>query len=91
MFLGGDIITNDPARPRVQAMAVRGNRVLATGDDAEIRALVDGETRVVELAGRSVTPGLVDGHCHLYGLGMARESVNLKGQANETAAAATMK
>ncbi len=87
---GGDIVTNDPARPRVQALAVRGNRVLATGDDAEIRALAGEDTRVVDLGGRTVTPGLVDGHCHLYGLGAARESVNLKGQASEAAAAAVV-
>ena len=90
VLVGGDIVTNDPARPRVTALAVRGNRVLAAGDDAAIRALVGPETRVVELAGRSVTPGLVDGHCHLYGLGQARESVNLKGAASEAAAAATV-
>ncbi len=90
VFTGGDIVTNDPAMPRVQALALRGNRVLAVGDDAAMRALVGPETRVVELAGKSVTPGLVDGHCHLYGLGAAMESVSLKAMASEQAAAATV-
>lgn len=90
VFVGGDIVTNDPARPRVQALALRGNRVLAVGDDAAIRALIGADTRVVELAGRTVTPGLVDGHCHLYGLGAAAEAVDLKGQPSELAAAATV-
>ncbi len=87
VLVGGDVITNDPARPRAQAIAVGGNRVLAVGDDADIRALVGPETRVIELAGRTVTAGLVDGHCHLYGLGSASEQVSLKGLGSEQAAA----
>jgi predicted amidohydrolase YtcJ len=88
VLVGGDIVTNDPAQPRVRALALRGNRVLAAGTDEQIRALAGPETRVIELAGRSVTPGLVDGHCHLYGLGTARENVNLKGAASEKDAVA---
>ncbi|HUQ05057.1 MAG TPA: amidohydrolase [Kofleriaceae bacterium] len=85
--MGGDIVTNNPDQPRVTALALRGNRVLAVGDDAAVRALVGPETRVVELAGKTVTPGLVDGHCHLYGMGTAAEQVNLKGMASAQAAA----
>ena len=73
MFVGGDIVTNDPDHPRVTALALRGNRVLAIGDDATVRSLAGPDTRVVELGGKSVTPGLVDGHCHLYGMGTADE------------------
>ena len=87
VFVGGDVVTNDPAAPRVTGLALRGNRVLAVGDDAAVRALAGPETRVVELAGATVTPGLVDGHCHLYGMGTANELVNLKGLASEQAAA----
>ena len=89
VFVGGDIVTNDPSQPRVSALALRGNRVLAVGDDAAIRALVGPDTRVVELAGRTATPGLVDGHCHLYGLGSSMDSVALKALASEQAAAGT--
>ncbi len=90
VFVGGDIVTNDPSQPRVAALALRGNRVLAVGDDAAIRALVGPETRVVDLAGKTATPGLVDGHCHLYGLGSSMESVGLKGLASEQVAAETV-
>ncbi len=87
IFVGGDVVTNNPEQPRVTGLALRGNRVLAVGDDAAVRALAGPDTRVVELAGRTVTPGLVDGHCHLYGMGTAAELVNLKGTASEQAAA----
>ena len=90
MLVGGDVVSHDPARSPAAALALRGNRVLAVGDDAQIRALVGAETRVIELAGRTVTPGLVDGHCHLYGLGTAAEQVSLRGLASEQAAAAAV-
>ena len=90
VLLGGDVITNDPDRPRVRAVAVRGSRILAVGDDADVKALIGAETRVVELAGRTVTAGLVDGHCHLYGLGVAADNVSLRGLASEPAAVAAV-
>ena len=88
VLVGGEVYTNDPARPRAEAVAVRGNRIVAVGDDAAVRALIGPETRVIELHGRTVTAGLVDGHCHLYGLGMARDKVALKGAASEADAVA---
>jgi predicted amidohydrolase YtcJ len=88
VLVGGEIITNDPARPRAQAVAVRGNRLIEVGDDATVRALVGPDTRVVELHGRTVTAGLTDGHCHLYGLGSSGEKVALKGTASEAEAVA---
>ncbi len=88
VLLGGEVITNDPARPRAQAIAIRGNRLLAVGDDAAVRALIGPDTRVVELQGRTVTAGLTDGHCHLYGLGSSSEKVALKGAASEAEAVA---
>ncbi len=86
VLVGGEIYTNDPARPRAQAVAVRGDRIAVVGDDAAVRALIGPGTRVVELHGRTATAGLVDGHCHLYGLGMAKDKVALKGTASEAEA-----
>ncbi len=48
----------------VSAVAIRSGRILAVGSDDEIRALVGPETRVCDLAGRRVVPGLIDGHIH---------------------------
>jgi predicted amidohydrolase YtcJ len=59
-----DIITFDPVRPRAQALAVRGGLIQAVGSNAEVRALRNAATRVVEAGGRTLIPGLNDSHLH---------------------------
>jgi predicted amidohydrolase YtcJ len=88
VLLGGAIMTMDPALPRATAVAVRQGQIAYVGDDAGARPWIGPDTRVVELAGRGVTPGLVDGHAHLYGLGTAMEGVFLGTAASEQAVAA---
>lgn len=77
----------DNQRPRAQAVAVRGGVVLAVGSDGDVRPFIGPATRVVELAGRTATPGLVDGHCHLSNLGVALDSVVLQGSTSAADAA----
>lgn len=60
-------------------LAVRGGRIVYLGSDAGAAALVGARTRVIDLAGRAVVPGLIDAHSHLLGLGRALESVDLRG------------
>ncbi len=88
IVVGGTIITMDPLRPRVDGVAVRDGRVEVTGTAAEVRRLAGPRTRVVDLAGRAATPGLVDGHAHLVGLGRALEQASLRGAASAEEAAA---
>ena len=71
--------TVDPARPRAQALAIRGGRILAVGSNEEVQTLVGPETRVRDLGGRTVVPGFDDSHAHLLGIGFARLDVNLRG------------
>jgi predicted amidohydrolase YtcJ len=61
----GQILTLDPRRPVVRALAVAGGRVAATGTRADMRAWRHRRTRVVDLRGATVVPGLVDTHAHL--------------------------
>lgn len=61
----GRIFTSAAARPYVQALAIRGERIVATGDSAKIRSLAGPETRLVDLGGRTVIPGINDAHVHL--------------------------
>ena len=79
--VGADIHTMDPARPRAQAVAIAGGTIIAVGTDAEIRAL--GAARVIDAKGATVTPGLIDAHCHLYGLGVDRDSVSIRALPSE--------
>jgi hypothetical protein len=77
VFVGGAVWTGDPARPTAEALAVRGSTILAVGTTAEIRKLSGKGTDVVELRGRRVVPGFVDGHLHLQGGGFALDQLRL--------------
>lgn len=64
VLIGGEIFTQDPARPRVSALAIRGGLIQRTGSDDEIKALAGRSTDVIALGGRTVIPGLNDSHQH---------------------------
>ena len=64
VILNADVVTQDPSRPRAEAVAVRGGLIRAVGSDADIRALAGPRTRVVDAGGRQVVPGLNDSHQH---------------------------
>lgn len=64
VLVGGNVITVDAQDRIAQAIAVTGERITAVGTDAEIRRYVGDGTRVVELNGATVTPGLLDAHSH---------------------------
>ncbi len=85
IVLGGDIRTMDPAHPHAEAVAVIGNKIAAIGDTATIRAMAGPSTRVIDLRGATVTPGLIDAHCHLYGLGVDNDSVSVRALPSEAA------
>ncbi len=69
---GGQIFTADAARTWAEALAVRGGRIVAVGGDRDVRPLIGARTRVIELRGRTVTPGFGDSHVHPPMAGMAR-------------------
>ena len=64
VLTGGKIFTADPARPWAEAIAIRGERIVAVGSNAEIARLAIAGTRRVELGGRVVVPGFNDAHDH---------------------------
>ena len=63
-LLHGKIHTEDPSRSVVQALAVRGNTIVAVGTDQAVSAFVGPSTRTVDLSGRVVLPGIIDAHTH---------------------------
>lgn len=73
------IYTVDQTQPRASAMAIGGGRVLFVGSAMGALALRGSATRVVDLDGHAVIPGMVDAHAHLLGLGRALSSVDLVG------------
>lgn len=64
LFRNGTVLTMDPARPRAEAVAVAGGRILAVGAEHELEGLRAAGTRVVDLAGGALLPGFVDPHMH---------------------------
>ncbi len=64
LFLGGPIITMDPARPRAEAVAVADGKILAVGSLSDLEGLRTPYTKVVDLDGGALLPGLNDPHMH---------------------------
>ena len=65
ILANGKIITVDSASTVAQAIAIAGDRILAVGSDATMAALSGPATRVVDLKGKAVIPGITDGHAHM--------------------------
>jgi predicted amidohydrolase YtcJ len=78
VLVNGKIWTVDDRRPEVEAVAVLGNRIAAVGSTEEIRKWIGASTKVVDLQGRRVTPGLNDSHVHFLDGGMGLASVQLR-------------
>jgi len=65
VLVNGKIWTEDSARPEVEAVAIAGNTILATGTTAEMRKLAAPSAKIIDLAGRRVVPGFNDAHIHV--------------------------
>ena len=61
----GKVVTVDAALPEAQAIAVRGDKILAVGSNADIAKLAGPNTRVVDAKGKLVIPGMIDTHAHV--------------------------
>lgn len=70
ILTNASVLTMDPDRPRAEAVAVAGERILAVGNAAEIAALAGPGTKIIDAGGRSLLPGFFEGHVHV-GLGGA--------------------
>jgi hypothetical protein len=77
VLLHGTIITVDSQKPRAEALAVRGDKIVAVGTDAEIQKLVGPATKVLDLNGRLAMPGFIEGHGHYTGLGESKLVLDL--------------
>jgi predicted amidohydrolase YtcJ len=77
VLTGGRIFTADAAKTWAEALAVRGDRIVAVGSDRDVRPLVGPSTRVIGLRGRTVTPGFGDSHVHPPSAGVERLQCDL--------------
>ena len=70
VLINGKVITLDDASSILQAIAIRDGRVLAVGSDEEIQKRTDARTKIIDLGGRTVVPGLMDSHIHALRAGL---------------------
>src|SRR5262249_29585001 len=74
-----NIYTVDEHKPHAQAVAVKGNKIVFVGSDAEVQPWIGAGTRVLDLKGATVVPGLTDAHYHFLGVGARELTFNLEG------------
>ena len=66
---GGKVVTIDKSFSIHQAVAVTGNRIDEVGSNDAVKRVIGPDTRAIDLAGKTVVPGLIDGHAHMIGMG----------------------
>ncbi len=77
VITGGKIVTMDPDNPEVEALAARGQVIVAVGAAAEIAPFIGPDTELVELGGALAVPGLIEGHGHFTSLGRSKMILDL--------------
>src|SRR2546425_4928384 len=82
VLLGGAVVTEDPAHPEAEAVAVRGDSILAVGRNDEVGRRAGPSTRRIDLRGGMVVPGLIDAHGHVRSLGEELANLDLHGVAS---------
>ncbi|AZD55633.1 Exoenzyme regulatory protein AepA precursor [Pseudomonas chlororaphis subsp. aurantiaca] len=78
VLFNGQVFTADRAQPKAQALAVADGKVLQVGSDAQIKALIETGTRVIDLGGKTLMPGLIDSHSHAIFGGLEMTSANMQ-------------
>ncbi len=74
---GGKVVTVDTLLPEAEAIAVKGDTIIAVGSDEDIAAFIGSNTQIVELDGNLAIPGLIEGHGHFMGIGRAKMILDL--------------
>lgn len=74
---GGKIYTMNPGQPEVEAVAVSGTKIIFAGSQKEAMEYKGDNTQLTDLQGKTMTPGLIEGHGHIMGLGYGELNLNL--------------
>jgi len=69
IYVGGTVVTVDDTNPTAEALAVKDGLIAAVGSRAEVMAMRDDHTQVIDIGGLTIVPGFVDGHAHFLGFG----------------------
>lgn len=77
IYSGGPILTMNDADPRVDAVAVKGGRIIAAGSETDVMALKGPNSKIIDLGGRAMLPGFVDAHGHVMIGGVQAMGANM--------------
>jgi predicted amidohydrolase YtcJ len=77
-ILSASVLTGNPDQPRAEAIGITDNKIVVVGTDEAVKEQITDKTKVFEMPGRLITPGLVDAHLHFLNFGMSLRWVNLR-------------
>lgn len=77
IYQNGSILTIDDARPKAEAVAVKDGKILAVGSKDEVLKTKGADTKLIDLQGKTMLPGFVDAHGHIFMGGIQALSANL--------------
>src|SRR6202171_6022551 len=79
IFVNGNIYTVNERQPHAEAIAVKKDRIAFVGSNEDAKKLASDKTRMADLRGCTVAPGMTDSHCHIFGIGQREMNLNLEG------------
>jgi len=82
VLMGGRIVTMDGANPEAEALAARGQELVAVGTLKAVSRFIGPDTEVIDLGGALAVPGLIEGHGHFLGVGRAKMQLDLRSVAD---------
>jgi hypothetical protein len=91
LLINAHVITINSKQPTAEAIAIQGDRIAWVGTTAEARRRFARASRIIDLHGATVLPGLIDAHVHLVSLGQSLLRLNLKDVPDEAEAVARVK
>lgn len=77
VLIHGNIVTMNPSQPLAQAVAIRSGVVAEVGTNIQVERWIGRDTKVVDLSGKTVVPGLIDTHVHMAGFGRSLTWISL--------------
>jgi len=84
LFFGGPIVTLEPSNPTAEALLMRGDRIIAVGSLNAVRATTTGRTEEINLAGKTLMPGLIEPHSHPLATALLNEAIDVSGFTNDS-------
>lgn len=82
VFINGNVYTVDEKHPHAEAVAVKADKIVFVGSNAAARTYAGPKTRIVDLHGATMVPGMTDAHYHFLGVGQREMNLNLEGITN---------